>query len=220
MVTLLISGSGTSVGKTRIMGALARAAGERGRSVQLIKPVQTGVATGEPLDADIAKELAGVSSTTAMTLRSYSAALAPIAAARMEGIRLDPLELAKETLAQPSVDLRLIEGAGGLAVPLQSPGWDWVDFALAARVNAVVLVVPDQLGAINWARLAHHYLVSKSGSRLRAGIFLNGIEAVSPEVKSSTRAALNELGIPVWGELAANFTEAKLHPTLVELIGA
>ena len=220
MVTILISGSGTSIGKTRVMGALARVAGARGRSVQLIKPVQTGIALGEPMDADIAKDFAGVSTTTAFTIKSYAAALAPIAAARAEGIRLDPLELVKEILAKPSVDLRLIEGAGGVAVPLQAPGWDWVDFAKAANVNAVVLVVPDQLGAINFARLTHHYVVSKSGSRLRSGIFLNGLEAVPPEVKASTRASLNELGIPVWGELAPNFTEAKLHPTLAELIGA
>jgi glyoxylase-like metal-dependent hydrolase (beta-lactamase superfamily II) len=37
-------------------------------------------------------------------------------------------------------DLLLIEGAGGLAVPLAAAGWDWADFAAAVRADGVVLV--------------------------------------------------------------------------------
>ncbi len=245
MVTLLVSGSGTGVGKTRVTGALARLAARHGRTVQIIKPVQTGVADGQLTDAGDAAAFGGIAPTQAYTLRRYSAAIAPLAAAQAEGQSLKMAEVIAEIQKLPSCDVRLIEGAGGLAVPLTDTGYDWGDFGAVLEVNAVVLVVPDQLGAINQARLLYHYFSHKDPKAFLAawtgarranldflqklspslvaktpgGIFLNALTTPTPAVATSTREGLRDCKIPCWGELATEATEPFLHPPLAHLLG-
>jgi dethiobiotin synthetase len=207
VVTILVSGSGTSVGKTRVVGALARVAARNGRSVQIIKPVQTGVAPGEPSDADLAAKFAGIPAHCAHTLRRYRAPLAPLAAAQAEDASLKIQDVIREISLLPPTDIRLIEGAGGLAVPLGSHGYDWVEFADEIRADAVVMVVPDELGAINQSRMVINYYESKFRPQSPGGIFLNALRPPSPEVAASTRAALAGCDVPLWGELAADARE-------------
>lgn len=208
--TLLVSGSGTGIGKTHVVAALASVARQHGRNVQIVKPVQTGVAPHESTDADIAAGLAEAPSQSAVTLQRFSAALAPLAAAAEQHATFDANALAQQVRALPDVDLRLVEGAGGLAVPLASAGWDWVDFAASIRADAVVLVVPDELGAINQSRLVHHYLTTRSRENVPGGIILNALRPAPENVHQSTRAALADAGIPLWGELS----HASIAPTL------
>jgi dethiobiotin synthase len=244
VVTLLVSGSGTDVGKTRVTAALARLAANRGLRVQIVKPVQTGVAPGQLSDAETAATLADVPLSDAHTLRRYPAPLAPLAAATASGITLDLKEVVAEIQKLPAPDVRFIEGAGGLAVPLLTSGHDWGDLAALLEVNAVVLVVPDQLGAINQARLVYDYYRHKNlkdfwalwtGARRAnldllqqlspglvdkapAGIFLNMLTASSPEVAASTRAGLRDCQVPLWGELAADALNARVNSPLAELL--
>jgi dethiobiotin synthase len=218
VVTLFVSGSGTDVGKTRVTAALARAA--RGASrIQIVKPVQTGVGISDPSDADHAARLANSANIHAHTLRRYPAPLTPLAATDAAYARLDTV-MVGETLALPKTDLRLIESAGGLAVPLGPEGFDWVDFAHAVHADAVVLVVPDQLGAISQCRTYYYYLQTKLSQPFVGGIFLNEITPATPPIKTSIRAALAACGIPLWGELAFNSLDALLHPPLIGLLGA
>lgn len=245
MVTILVSGSGTGVGKTRVTAALARLAARQGRSVQIIKPVQTGVTSGQTTDADEAAALAGISPGAAHTLRRYPAALAPMAAAKAVGAGLEMATVIDEIRKLPPVDIRLIEGAGGLAVPLTNSGYDWGDFAALLEINALVLVVPDQLGAINQARLLYHYYRHKNTQAFLAdwtgasranlsflqklspalvdkapgGIFFNALSTPPPEVAASTREGLRDCQIPLWGELGVEALEPRLHPPLVGLFG-
>ncbi len=46
MTVLVVSGTGTEIGKTVVTAAVAAAA--RGRRVAVLKPAQTGLAPGEP----------------------------------------------------------------------------------------------------------------------------------------------------------------------------
>lgn len=220
MLTILVSGSGTGVGKTRVTGALTRVAARAGRSVQIVKPVQTGIAADEPSDAELAAEFAGLPSHGAHTLRRYSAPLAPLAAAAAENASLEIKKVLQEIALLPPADVRLIEGAGGIAVPLGSNGWDWVDFAQTVRADAVVLVVPDQLGAISQCRAYFYYLKMKLGRPLPGGVLLNETTAASPAVKASIRAALAANEIPLWGELAFDALDPVLHPPLAPWLGA
>lgn len=245
MVTLLVSGSGTDVGKTYVTAALARLAVGRGQRVQIIKPVQTGVDSGQPSDADLAATLAGLAPEHAHTFRRFPAPLAPLAAAAAAGQNLIMKEVLADLQKLPPTDLRLIEGAGGVAVPLLKNGEDWLDFAALFDVNAVILVVPDQLGAINQARLVYDYyrhkdiknfLASWTGAsrsnlnflqklspnlmeKAPAGIILNSIMTPPLEVTTSTREALQNCHIPLWGELAADTMALRLHPPLAKLLG-
>lgn len=59
MGILIVTGTGTEIGKTVVPAALAAAALARGRTVAVLKPAQTGLEPGEPGDAAEAARLAG-----------------------------------------------------------------------------------------------------------------------------------------------------------------
>ncbi len=191
--------------------------------MQIIKPFQTGVSAGEPYDANVAAQLAGLEKTDAHTLCSYPAALAPLAAAQAAGMKFNILDVFREMGKLPEADVRLVEGAGGIAVPLDESGLDWTNLAKAMDARAIVLVVADELGAINQARLVYHYfnnLQEQGPTRgLPCGIFLNAITPPPPEVAASTRSALAACAVPLWGELAAEAMEPRLNRPLTELLG-
>ncbi len=195
MRTVLVSGSDTGVGKTRVVAELARLLAAGGERVQIVKVVETGApAEG---DAACAQRLAGVGAA-AFTLAAFAAPLAPAVAARAEGTALAFADLIARARALPSCDWRILEGAGGIATPVDGEGRDWADFAVAIGVDAVVIVVPDRLGAINQGRLAHARAVAVG---LPAGVWLNAISPVPLAVAASNRAALTAAGVPLWSDV-------------------
>ncbi len=218
MVTILVSGSGTGVGKTRVTAALARTFAREDKSVRIVKPLQTGVAAGESSDAEIAAKLAEIPSDCAHTLRRYTAALAPLDAARLEEAHLRGDALINEFFTAPKSDIVLVEGAGGIGVPVTEEGWEWTTYAGCIGADGVILVVPDILGAINQARLTYHYFLSNNGGWPPGGIFLNETARTPPAVRASTRAALAELKIPIWGELNFGSLEATLSPAFGQFL--
>ncbi|MFD4977576.1 AAA family ATPase, partial [Streptomyces sp. NPDC058424] len=83
MPVLVITGTGTEVGKTVATAAVAAAAVAAGRSVAVLKPAQTGVGPGERGDADEVARLAGA--VKARELARYPEPLAPATAALRAG---------------------------------------------------------------------------------------------------------------------------------------
>jgi dethiobiotin synthetase len=149
---LVVSGTGTGVGKTVVTAAVAALARARGATVAVVKPAQTGVAHGERGDLDAVRRLAGVTDLHEHT--RYPGPLSPAAAARRSG--LPPLDLADAArrVRELTVDrnLVLVEGAGGLLVPYDEDGATICD--LARAVDAPVLVVVDPaLGTLNHTAL-------------------------------------------------------------------
>lgn len=201
MQTWFISGSDTGIGKTWITRALVAYCAEQGaRTIQVIKPVETGVPPGEPLDARFAaaKPPEGVD-VTGHTPLTFRAPLAPLEAAKRERRTLTLDDLTAAVKALPRVDVRLIEGAGGIAVPLAKDGRDWLDFALALKVDELVLVVENRLGAINQARLLNAYC-RKRFPKLR--LILNQREPQPADVLESTWSTLASLGPVPWATLS------------------
>jgi dethiobiotin synthetase len=149
---LIISGTGTEVGKTVVTAAVAALAAARGGGVAVVKPAQTGVAPGEPGDLETVARLAGVTDTHEYA--RYPDPLSPAAAARLSG--LPPLSLARvaadvRKLAEERA-LVLVEGAGGLLVRYDEDGATLAD--LAHQLGAPVLVVADpRLGTLNHTAL-------------------------------------------------------------------
>lgn len=86
---VLVTGTDTGIGKTVVTAAVTAAAQAAGLRVAVVKPGQTGTATGEPGDVDSVTRLAAP--LTGRTLASYPDPLAPLAAARVA--ELPPLEL-------------------------------------------------------------------------------------------------------------------------------
>jgi len=100
--------------------------------------------------------------------------LAPLVAAQQEGVSIDTAELLRcHDRIAAAHDVTLIEGAGGLLVPL-APGLTFAD--LAARLGVpLVVVVGSRLGAINHALLTIRYAQSV-GLRV-LGYILNFLSA-------------------------------------------
>jgi dethiobiotin synthase len=195
VATVFVTGSDTGVGKTRVAGWMARALAATG-SVRVIKPVESGAGEGRPADAPAA---AG-DWATPHTLVSLPLPLAPLAAAKAAGVALS-LDLLLERLAAlPPSDHRVIEGAGGVAVPIDPSGEDWADFAAAVQPALTVVVVEDRLGAINQARLAAGYLRTRF-PQVKLAIWLNA--AAKPcdiAVARANREGLAASGLRLAGE--------------------
>ncbi|MFI9649559.1 dethiobiotin synthase [Streptomyces sp. NPDC052040] len=152
MSVLVVTGTGTEVGKTVTTAALAATAVAAGRSVAVLKPAQTGVAPGENGDADETARLSGAA--TVRELARYPDPLAPATAARRAGLPpVRPHEVA-EAAAKLAVehDLVLVEGAGGLLVRFDDEGGTLAD---AARLLAapVLVVATAGLGTLNATEL-------------------------------------------------------------------
>ncbi|MFF8475911.1 dethiobiotin synthase [Streptomyces sp. NPDC015414] len=152
MPVLVITGTGTEVGKTVTTAAVAATALAAGRSVAVLKAAQTGVRPDERGDADEVARLAGP--VTAGELARFPEPLAPGTAARRAGMApVHPHEVAEAAAKLATEhDLVLVEGAGGLLVRFDAAGGTLAD---AARLlNAPVLVVVSAgLGTLNTTEL-------------------------------------------------------------------
>ncbi|MFF3615792.1 dethiobiotin synthase [Streptomyces sp. NPDC002580] len=152
MPVLVITGTGTEVGKTIVTAAVAATALAAGRSVAVLKPAQTGVGPRERGDADEVARLAGA--VTTLELGRYPEPLAPATAARRAGLTPVSPELAAEAAAKLATehDLVLVEGAGGLLVRFDGEDGTLAD--TARLLDAPVLVVASAgLGTLNMTEL-------------------------------------------------------------------
>jgi dethiobiotin synthetase len=178
---VLVTGTDTDVGKTVVTSAIVAAAQAAGLRVAVIKPGQTGIADGGPTDIDTINRLAAPH--TARTLASYPDPLAPLAAARVAS--LAPLELYEVVDAiraeADKHDLVLVEGAGGLLVPMgvrpSGEAWTVADLATTLGVSTVV-VARAGLGTLNHTALT---LEALSRRGIPAGVIL-GAWPAEPEL--------------------------------------
>ncbi|WP_411076029.1 dethiobiotin synthase [Streptomyces sp. cmx-4-7] len=171
MGIVVVSGTGTEIGKTVVTAAVAAAATAAGRSVAVLKPAQTGVGPDERGDADEVVRLSGA--VASAELGRFPEPLAPGTAARRAGLApVGPREVAEAARKLAAGhDLVLVEGAGGLLVRFDEEGGTLAD--AAALLGAPVLVVaPAGLGTLNSATL--------TGEALRA----RGIEQLGVVVGS------------------------------------
>ena len=150
MTVLIVTGTGTDVGKTVATAALAACANGR---VAVVKPAQTGVPDDGSGDLAEVARLCGVADT--YEFARYPDPLSPHHAALMSNRpalnfaetaqRIDDLDTEYDTV--------LVEGAGGLLVPFDSDsGWTLID--LAHHLNAPLVVVTQPgLGTLNHTAL-------------------------------------------------------------------
>ncbi|MFE1789032.1 dethiobiotin synthase [Streptomyces sp. NPDC059525] len=186
MSVIVVSGTGTEIGKTVVTSAIAAAAVASGRSVAVLKPAQTGVGPQEPGDAAEAVRLAGPA-VTALELARYPEPLAPDTAARRSGLAAvapERIAEAADGLAR-SHDLVLVEGAGGLLVRFDEEGHTLAD---AARLLAapVLVVAPAGLGTLNSAALTAEALTARG---LRGLGVVVGSWPASPDLASRCNLA-------------------------------
>lgn len=154
MIRIGVTGTDTGVGKTVVSCALVSSLVQRGLQVCAMKPIETGVSPDDPSRdgarlARAAREIRPLSVVAPITFPHPSA---PIVAAARAGARVD-LDRIEDAVraASTGFDALLVEGAGGLLVPIL----DGVSYdGLFARLSLdLIIVAANRLGVINHTRL-------------------------------------------------------------------
>ncbi|WP_329128862.1 dethiobiotin synthase [Streptomyces sp. NBC_01476] len=160
MAIVVVTGTGTEVGKTVATAAVAAASLAQGLSVAVLKPAQTGLSGAEPGDAAEVARLAG--EVTAAELARYPEPLAPATAALRAGAEtVGPEDIAEAAAKLAAVhDVVLVEGAGGLLVPYDAKGSTLADAAALLHAR-VLLVATSGLGTLNATALTAEALQTR-----------------------------------------------------------
>jgi dethiobiotin synthetase len=154
MIRIGVTGTDTGIGKTVVTCALAAALRRRGLRVAAMKPVECGAAFDDPRrDGHRLRHSAGDDRSLSITAPvAFAEPVAPLVASRRAGrtIEIERLDAAVRD-ASLDRDVLLVEGAGGLLVPLtEHVSYD----SLFARWRLSMLVVAaNRLGVINHVRL-------------------------------------------------------------------
>jgi dethiobiotin synthetase len=203
--TVLVTGTDTGVGKTYVSCGLLRAARASGLRVAARKPAETGCEPGpdgalRPADAVALRAAAGDGEPLdAVCAVRLAEPLAPAVAAQRAGVAIDVPALVTACARRAAeVDLLLVEGAGGLLVPLAGRT-SYADLARALDARLVV-VVGARLGAINHALLT--FAVAAAHGVPVAGYVVNHFAAVRDLATETLAATLRGLtDLPLLGEI-------------------
>jgi dethiobiotin synthetase len=210
---IFITGTDTGVGKTFFTASLARYLHSCGFRVGVMKPAESGCRETDgkfiPEDA-LALKAASGSGDSIETICPYRLPepLAPSLAAERAGVKIDVdhLRAVYEDI-QARNDLTLVEGAGGLMVPLL-PTYTYADFAGSLKLPLLV-VGANRLGVINHLLLTLEQASCKGSSVL--GYVLNHLTSESSLAAATNREVLSGLtAVPCLGELP--FVEGKFAP--------
>ena len=172
---IFVTATDTGVGKTIVTAALAHHLVQTGKRVAIFKPIATGCEmrnnTLVSSDASFLAYCGGTGQTPdEITPVRYGQPLAPMAAAELSGQSIDWTAIGQtyKTLTE-KYDIVLVEGIGGVMVPLEK---DYLVIDLMADMALPTLIVarPD-LGTLN------HTLLTIQACKIRslpiAGIVLN-----------------------------------------------
>jgi dethiobiotin synthetase len=201
-----ITGTDTDAGKTFFTALLTRSLRKAGFDTVAMKPVSCG----EPGDTgELLAAAEGELSPGEVTPVSYTAPLAPVEAARLEGRSFDPLPIL-QTFRRLRNSRRslLVEGVGGWLVPL-SETYSAANLAQEMGLP-VLLVVRNRLGALNHALLTVESIRSHGLSC--AGIVLNN----HPADEADPAREGNRRLLPLLANLPILF-EVNPGQTLLEL---
>jgi dethiobiotin synthetase len=188
---IAVSGIDTGIGKTYVTGLLARVLQQQGKAVITQKIVQTGC---EGIAEDILehRRLMGIGvqdadrqGLTGPCVFRYPAS--PHLSAALEGTQIDFSHILDSTIAlQQRYDLVLLEGVGGLLVPLA------LDLLFADYIRdagyGLLLVTSPRLGSINHTLLSIEACVTR-GIAIK-GVIYNCFQEVDKLIADDTRQVI------------------------------
>jgi dethiobiotin synthetase len=166
--TILVTATGTEVGKTWTIARVAEKLRAAGVEVHARKPVQSFAPGDEATDADILATATGeaVNEVCPAQFHLPIPMAPPMAAAKLGRAPFGIAELVA-AMNPPASGILFVEGVGGPRSPLASDG-DTIDLARAVEPDGVVIVASPGLGVINDVLLCVGAL-----ERRDAVIFLN-----------------------------------------------
>lgn len=193
-MNLAVVGTDTGVGKTVVTATLTADLLADGVDARAVKPVQTGFPEDD--DAEFVRRACG-SEAAAVRLRTYEEPLAPAVAARRADDPIDYEALRAETRAAlETTDVGILEGAGGLRVPLSDdPDREIVDLVADLSVPALV-VARSGLGTLNHTALTVASLRRRDVPVL--GVVLNAYAGASVAERTNPGRLERMCPCPVW----------------------
>lgn len=208
---LFIAGTDTGVGKTEIATLLLRGMADLGVRALPYKPAQSGTDTPTDVERLAAASALDVAPADLVT-HLYAPPLAPGIAhdpAPFTGSRgpHDPaplrasLEHLRRLEREHAPAITLVEGAGGLLVPM--PGGQWQPAWIAALSCPVLLVTRPDLGTLNHTHLTAEALSARGLPVV--GLIINGVVdddaagPLDPSVPTNLEVLARVPGLPLLG---------------------
>lgn len=206
--SFFITGTDTGVGKTEAACLLARSLRAQGRTVGVMKPVETGCAEkdGRLVPADALRLIEASGTGADLDLVNpyrFTPPLAPALAARLFNTEIDLGRIRDIFIGLSEAhEVMIVEGAGGLLVPV-AEGKTMADLALCLGAP-LVIVSANRLGTLN------HTLLTVCAARQMGlpikGIILNDpapAEATDDPSRAHNRGELERLsGVPILFEMS------------------
>jgi adenosylmethionine-8-amino-7-oxononanoate aminotransferase len=195
-----VVGTDTSAGKTVVAAALVAVLRARGLQVAGLKPVATGVEPGDAgEDATLLARASGMAPHDAL-LASFRLPRSPLAAARAEQREVDVEALLRAIRERAAaLDLLVVEGVGGLLVPLTERA---TVRDLMRRLEAPVLII----GRAGLGTIGHCALTVESARTAGldvCGVVLSDVDGDTDDAFAAENAAQVEAqcGVRVLGIL-------------------
>lgn len=197
---IFVTGTGTAVGKSVVAAAICSALAQRGLRVAAFKPVVTGLdELGDwPADHELLALAASAGQSPGdVAPYRFGPPVSPHLAAELAGATIVPVGLESAARAAAAgADALMVEGVGGLLVPLSS-GYLVRDLAQALGFPLLV-VARTGLGTLN------HTLLTVESARAAgldvAAVVLTPWPSEPNAVERSNRETIERLaGVPVWG---------------------
>jgi dethiobiotin synthetase len=155
VTAIFITATGTDVGKTQVVASLVRQFRQMGRSVEAVKPIVSGYDPAQAAASDTGILISAMAlpfspeSIDRVSPWRFRAALSPDLAARQEERTIDVdavVAFCQNAISQRS-DILLIEGVGGIMVPLD--GHRTILDVMMALQLPLILVTGSYRGAIS-----------------------------------------------------------------------
>jgi dethiobiotin synthetase len=155
VTAIFITATGTDVGKTQVVASLVRQFRQMGRSVEAVKPIVSGYDPAQAAASDTGILISAMAlpfspeSIDRVSPWRFRAALSPDLAARQEerAIDVDAVVAFCQNAISQRRDILLIEGVGGIMVPLDGHR-TILDVMMAVQLP-LILVTGSYRGAIS-----------------------------------------------------------------------
>ena len=202
MSGIFITGTGTNVGKTIITTCLTYAFRMKKIDAVPYKPVQCGAITdGEKWlapDVELYRKVYNIKENEQLNSYLYEPRFSPHIAAQLADLPIDPQVIKRDyDVLQEMHELVVVEGAGGLAVPLIDEHYGTPSLIKDLNIP-IVIVTHATVGTLNATALTAHYAQSM-GLTIK-GIIVNGYPDNPTEgVKHNPEMIEKMTGIPVIG---------------------
>jgi len=211
---IVVTGTGTGIGKTHVSCALLRSAGKRAKAFGY-KPIESGVDGTARTDAEALAEASSFHVKPAPEYR-LRAALSPHLAARLEGVTLalDPVARFVSDVRSGGVHV-LVELPGGLFTPVTDALRN-VDLVRALAPDVVLLLAPNRLGVL-------HDVGAATAAAAHASVRIDAVGLVAQSVddaSTSTNAdELAQFGAPLIGLWPrGRVDELAVHPATLAAV--